>query len=89
MSCGLFYLTCLTRLFNDHKQRDMTGPTSVCEGLDVVRQVNVHALRILHFLEDDPNEPHGYKVVPVTEAHENLKKKKRVNSRLFYADFRL
>ena len=47
----------------------MTGPTSVCERLDVVRQVNVHALRILHFLEDDPNEPHGHKIVPVTETH--------------------
>lgn len=45
-----------------------TGPTSVCERLDVVRQVNVHTLRILHFLEDDPDEPHGHKVVPVTET---------------------
>lgn len=45
------------------------APTSVCEGLDVVRQVNVHALRTLHFLEDDPDEPHGHKVVPVTETH--------------------
>lgn len=42
-------------------------PTSICEGLDVVRQVDVHTLRVLHFLEDDPNEPHGHKVVPVTE----------------------
>lgn len=45
----------------------MTGPTSVCKGLDVVCQVNVHTLRILHFFEDDPNEPHGHKVVPVTQ----------------------
>lgn len=44
------------------------GPTSVCEGLDVVRQVNVHTFCILHFLEDDPNKPHGHKVVPVKET---------------------
>lgn len=47
----------------------MTGPTSVCEGLDVVRQVNVHTLCILHFLEDDPDEPHGNKIVPVIETN--------------------
>lgn len=46
------------------------SPTSVCEGLDVICKVNVNALSILHFLENDPNEPHGNKVVPVTEVQE-------------------
>lgn len=44
------------------------GPTSVCEGLDVKRKVNVDALCILHLLEDDPNKPHGNKVVSVAET---------------------
>lgn len=46
------------------------SPTSVCEGLDVICEVNVDTLSILHFLENDPNEPHGNKVIPVTEFQE-------------------
>lgn len=51
----------------------MVGPTSVCEGLDVICQVNIHTLCILHFLKDDPNEPHGHKVVPVIEPQKRHK----------------
>lgn len=47
-------------------------PTGVCEGLDVVGQVNVHTFCILHFLEDDANEPHGDKVVPVPQMQHKL-----------------
>lgn len=47
---------------------DTTEPTGVCERLDVVCQVNVHTFCILHFFEDDPNEPHGHKVIPVSET---------------------
>lgn len=71
MSCAVAYCTlllCVTRLFHHHPQKilnDMIKLTSVCEGLDVICQVNVHTLCILHFLEDDTNEPHGHKVVPV------------------------
>lgn len=64
----------------------MVGPTSVCEGLDVIRQVNIHALRILHFLENDPNEPHGHKVVPVIETQKEHKQ--TLSCFLFHADFR-
>lgn len=46
------------------------SPTGVCEGLDVICKVNVDALSILHFLENDPNEPHGNKVIPVTQVQE-------------------
>ena len=65
----------LTILYTQSKRSDMRGRTSVCEGLDVVRQVDVHTLCILHFLEDDPDEPHGYKVVPVAEKHKGFKLK--------------
>lgn len=44
--------------------------TGVCEGLDVVRQVDIYTLCVLHLLENDPNEPHGHKVVPVAETHQ-------------------
>lgn len=51
------------------------SPTGVGERLDVISEVNVYALGILHFLENDPNEPHGNKVVPATEVQEhNIKR---------------
>ena len=39
--------------------------TCVCKGLDVVGQVDVYTLGILHFLEYDPDEPHGHKLISV------------------------
>lgn len=64
----------------------MLGLTGVCEGLDVVRQVDVHTLCVLHFLEDDPDEPHGHKVVPVIETQK--RHDETFTSCSFHADFR-
>lgn len=62
--------------------RCVPGPTGVCEGLDVVGQVDVHTLCILHFLEDDPNEPHGHKIIPVAETHHIQNAKEQTNNKL-------
>lgn len=44
--------------FSSLKTQSEVRPTSVCERLDVIRQVYVHTLCILHLLKDDPNKPH-------------------------------
>lgn len=74
--CGHFFSLNVTTLFL-HPPPPMSGPTCICEGLDVKRQVYVHTLCILHLLKDDPDKPHGYKVVPAAETH----KKQRSVSR--------
>lgn len=43
--------------------------TCVCKRLDVVGQVNVDTLCVFHLLEDDSNEPHGHKFIPVELKH--------------------
>lgn len=60
-----------TKKNNGEKQK-AEQLTSICKGLDVVGQVNIHTVRIVQFFEADSNKPHGNKFIPVKKQCANL-----------------